>query len=142
LVNDTFILGTPAQQVEWAATELGQYNTLSFERGLAGSAVNARDGIQEGDASQMPLQFIYQLADCRIFYAAEMTVDVTWGGNSCVTGAVGLDKRELEQKGEESESRTAFLNKRSVGVEALAVSMVMWTDLYGETAVGDAHVMP
>jgi Peptidase family S41 len=153
LVNDTFTLGTPAQQAEWAGTELGQYSTLPLERGLAGYAVNARDGIREGDASQTPLQFIYQPADCRIFYTAEMTVDVTalwekvvdvtWGGDSCVAGAVGLGKRELERKREESESRkTTFLNKRDVDVEALAAGMDMWTDLRGETAVGDAYMMP
>lgn len=153
LVNDTFTLGTPAQQAEWAGTELGQYSTLPFERGLAGYAVNARDGIQEGDASQTPLQFIYQPADCRIFYTAEMTVDVTalwekvvdvtWGEDSCVVGVVGLGKRELERKGEESESRkTSFLNKRDVDVEALAAGMDVWTDLRGETVVGDAYMMP
>jgi hypothetical protein len=153
LVNDTFTLGTPAQQAEWAGTELGQYSTLPFERGLAGCAVNARDGIREGDPSQTPLQFIYQPADCRIFYTAEMTVDVTalwkkvvdvtWGGDGCVAGAVGLGKKGLELKREDGESgRTSFLNKRDVDVEALAAGMDVWTDLRGETVVGDAYMMP
>jgi hypothetical protein len=153
LVNATFTLGTPAQQAEWAGAELGQYSTLPFERGLAGPAVNVRDGIQEGDTGQTPLQFIYQPADCRIFYTAEMTVDVTalwekvvdvtWGGDCCVAGAVGLGKREPERKGEESEPRrTSFLNKRNVDMEALAAGMDLWTDLRGETVVGDAYMMP
>jgi hypothetical protein len=153
LVNYTFSLGTPAQQAEWAGTELAQYSTLPLERGLAGYAVNARDGIREGDRSQTPLQFIYQPANCRIFYTAEMTVDVTalwkkvadvaWGGDCCVAGAVGLSKKGLERKREESEPRrTSFLNKRDVDVEALAAGMDMWTDLRGEKVVGNAYMMP
>jgi hypothetical protein len=151
LANDTFTLGTPAQRTKWAGTELGQYSTLPFRRGLPGAAVNVRDGIRKGDDSQTPLQFIYEPADCRIFYTAEMRVDitalwekvadVTWGGDSCVAGAVRVGKRELERK--ESKSRkTSFLDKRDVDVEALAASMDLWTDLRGETVIGDAYMMP
>lgn len=149
LVNDTFALGTPAQQVKWAGTELGQYSLLPFERGLAGYAVNARDGIRQGDETQTPLQFIYQAADCRIWYTADMMVDVTalwekvadvaWGGAKCVEGAVGLGKRGLEGRGEE---RKTLLRKREVDVEALVAGMDVWTDLRGELVVGDGYMMP
>jgi hypothetical protein len=146
LVNDTFTLGTPAQQTEWEGTELGQYSLLPFERAVTGYAVNARDGIRQGDASRTPLQFIYQAADCRIFYTAEMTVDVTamwekvvdvtWGGDKCVAGAVGLRNRHVE-------TRRAPLRRGSeVDVEALAAGMGTWTDLRAETVTGDAYMMP
>lgn len=68
----------------------------------------------------MPAQFIYEEADCRIFYTPEMVVDVTamwqaaadvaWGGKACVAGAItagkgvgkrgvsaGLDRRVVEE---------------------------------------------
>ena len=147
LVNDTFTLGTPAQQAAWEGTELGLYSTLPFERGLPGYAVNARDGIQEGDASETPLQFIYQPADCRIWYTAAMTVDVTalwekvadvaWGGEACVAGGLGRKKR-----GVESNRRTPVQRTSEVDVEGLAVGMGTWTDLRGETIVGDAYMRP
>lgn len=64
------------------------------------SVANVRDGIREGDASQTPLQFVYEPADCRIYYTPEMTVDITaaWravadsafnGINHCVAGGLG-----------------------------------------------------
>jgi hypothetical protein len=60
-----------------------------------------------------------------------------------VARAVGLDKRELERKkGGRRVRRTSFLNKCNVDVEALAVGMDMWTNLHGETVVGDAYMMP
>ena len=42
--------------------------------------VNFRDGIRDADlpnAQDIPLQFVYEAADCRILYTKEMTVDVT-----------------------------------------------------------------
>ena len=150
LVNATFILGTPAQQAAWEGTELGLYSTLPFERGVTGYAVNARDGIRQGDASETPLQFIYQAADCRIWYTAAMTVDVTvmwekaadvaWGGDGCVAG--GLRKRG--DGWETSSISRAPLQRRSdeVDVEGLAAGMATWTDLRGEKVVGDGYMRP
>lgn len=55
-------------------TVLGSYNDLPFYRGTA-YVVNSRDGIREGDTTQTPLQFVYEPADCRIYYTHEMVVD-------------------------------------------------------------------
>lgn len=77
-------------------TALGAYNNLPFYLGV-NYVVNARDGIREGDESQTPLQFVYEPADCRIYYTPEMAVDqsVTWktvadtafgGVDNCVAG--------------------------------------------------------
>ncbi|KAG4439022.1 hypothetical protein IFR05_005486 [Cadophora sp. M221] len=66
---------------------------------LSGFAVNFRDQVRE-DAQEVPLQFIYEAADCRIFYTAEMLADysVLWqkaadalwtNSRLCVEGFVG-----------------------------------------------------
>ncbi|KAL2061304.1 hypothetical protein VTL71DRAFT_7577 [Oculimacula yallundae] len=46
---------------------------------LSGININLRDQVRE-DAQDVPLQFIYEAADCRIFYTAEMLADysVLW----------------------------------------------------------------
>ena len=75
----------------------GQYSEYPLNRALNNYAVNFRDGIRQGDETQTPLQFVYEPADCRIYYTADMTTDVTviwktvydsvWGGKSaCVAG--------------------------------------------------------
>ncbi|WPH02081.1 Hypothetical protein R9X50_00493600 [Acrodontium crateriforme] len=80
-------------------TVLGQYSTLPFDRSTA-SVVNARDGLRQGDKSGIPLQFIYEPADCRIYYTPAMAVDqtATWktvadsafnGKNHCIAGSIG-----------------------------------------------------
>ncbi|MAD87961.1 MAG: hypothetical protein CL912_33790 [Deltaproteobacteria bacterium] len=66
---------------------------------LSGIAVNFRDQVRE-DAQDVPLQFIYEAADCRIFYTAEMltnysvlwqrAADALWSNSSlCVDGSTG-----------------------------------------------------
>ncbi|PVH77617.1 hypothetical protein DL98DRAFT_591045 [Cadophora sp. DSE1049] len=66
---------------------------------LAGIAVNFRDQVRE-DAQEIPLQFIYEAADCRLFYTAEMLADYSvlwqraadalWENQSlCVDGSTG-----------------------------------------------------
>jgi hypothetical protein len=71
------------------------YTQLPMERGGGGS-VNVRDLIREGDEEQTPLQFVYQPADCRIFYQAyhtfdiatlwDTTFEVAWEGGQCAYG--------------------------------------------------------
>jgi hypothetical protein len=39
--------------------------------------LNIKNGIAEGDETQTPLQFVYDAADCRIWWTAEMLFDVT-----------------------------------------------------------------
>jgi hypothetical protein len=73
------------------------YNDLPFMRGVS-YGVNNRDGLRQNDTSGVALQFVYEEADCRLFYTPEMTVDVTaiwkaaadarWGGSGrCVRGS-------------------------------------------------------
>ena len=56
-------------------TALGDYSNLPLLR-ATNYVVNARDGIRDGDEEQTPLHFVYEPADCRIYYTPEMVVDV------------------------------------------------------------------
>lgn len=110
LVNSTFALATPEQQIQFNDTELGLYGQYPFTRATANYAVNFRDGLREGDTTETPLQFVYEAADCRIYYTPEMTVDVTaiwktvadsvWNDkNACVAGNVqSPSKREVKSR--------------------------------------------
>lgn len=79
-------------------TVFSTYNDLPLLRAASAPVVNARDGIRQGDATETPLQFVYEPADCRIFYTPEMVVseeavwktvaDTVWGGqDACVAGS-------------------------------------------------------
>ncbi|KUJ24278.1 uncharacterized protein LY89DRAFT_713160 [Mollisia scopiformis] len=73
-------------------TPLGSKDDL-----LLRARVNFRNNIRSGDTSQTPLQFVYEAANCRIYYEAEDLEDmsnlwnrvanVTWGGATCVNGS-------------------------------------------------------
>ncbi|CAD0082826.1 unnamed protein product [Aureobasidium vineae] len=64
---------------------------------LVKASVNFRNNVRGGDAEQMPLQYVYQAADCRFFYTAQMyadqaavwdkAYDATWGSMQCVEGS-------------------------------------------------------
>jgi hypothetical protein len=65
---------------------------------LASYSLNLRDNIPQSDTEQIPLQFIFEPADCRIFYTAETVsspsalweyvAGVAWGGNKCAWGNI------------------------------------------------------
>ncbi|EUC36269.1 hypothetical protein COCCADRAFT_34277 [Bipolaris zeicola 26-R-13] len=78
------------------------YRDLVYSRS-AGSGVNSRDGLRVNDTSGVALQFIYEEADCRLYYTPEMTVDITavwraaadakWGDKQCVAGGNYSDEK-------------------------------------------------
>jgi hypothetical protein len=90
-------------------TNLGKmvYSERPFMRTVYGasgetaSTINLRDNIRDDDTSAIPLNFVYEAADCRLFYTADMYRDVTnvwkkavdanWGDKSkvCVEGSTG-----------------------------------------------------
>ena len=69
---------------------------LSSEGGSQ-ARVNIRNNIRIGDESETPLQFVYEAADCRLFYTAPMITQqqlvwdaaykAMWGNGSCVKGS-------------------------------------------------------
>ncbi len=99
----------PSQQGKLNKTELGALvfaqrplmRTAYSDEG-ASSRINLRDNIRMNDSTVTPLDFVYEAADCRLFYTADMvrdvtnvwkkTVDAQWsnnGKNLCVSGSTG-----------------------------------------------------
>ncbi|THZ05078.1 hypothetical protein D6C95_03000 [Aureobasidium pullulans] len=89
-------------------TVLTQYTQLPMARSGSSPSVNSRDGIRHGDEGNLPLQFLYEPADCRIFYTAAMVVDqsavwrtvadTVWGkGNACVAGDNNFNGDEVSE---------------------------------------------
>ena len=68
---------------------LREYSEYPLIRASDGS-VNLRDGIRMGDAGQTPLQFVYEEADCRLLYTAQMVADVTSIWMTVADSAFGL----------------------------------------------------
>jgi hypothetical protein len=68
---------------------------------LSGFSVNAADNIPLGDDLQIPLQFVFEPANCRIFYTPEtvlsenslweMAADIAWKGAKCAWGSINDD---------------------------------------------------
>ena len=68
------------QRKALANTPLGAlYNATQFAvRTLsANTGVNARNNYRQGDTTQTPLQFVYEAADCRLWYTPAMIFNVT-----------------------------------------------------------------
>jgi hypothetical protein len=72
------------------------------------AGVNTRDGLRQNDTSGIALQFIYEEANCRLYYTPEMTVDITaiwksasdaqWGNSGkCVSAGGYGQKRNVNE---------------------------------------------
>jgi hypothetical protein len=140
-------------------TELGEYwSNVPFDRLAIGSSINInfRDGIRDGDKTNIPLQFVYEPADCRILYTKQMTVDVTaiwkaaadstWGGKShCAAGHLGnnsthgLARRELSSR-EEALSRRVKQWRRELKSDDYPLDVR--TDLRKAKIMGDGIMWP
>ncbi|KAH7392885.1 peptidase S41 family protein-like protein [Pyrenochaeta sp. MPI-SDFR-AT-0127] len=84
------------------------YSDLPFTRASGGPGVNTRDGLAQNDTSGVALQFVYEEADCRLYYTPEMTVDITsvwkaaadaqWkNSGKCVSGGNYGQKRNVHE---------------------------------------------
>ena len=83
------------------------------------SRVNFRNGLRQNDDSGIPLQFLYEEADCRLYYTPEMTFDITfvwkvaadaqWGNSDKCIGR-NADSRKHEDHGVTSRLGTARLH--------------------------------
>jgi hypothetical protein len=96
-------LADSTKKAEFNAT-LGKYmDDTAFFRTVNVPGVNSRDGLALNDDSGVALQFLYEEADCRLYYTPEMTVDITavwkaaadaqWGDSSKCVGHSGYAKR-------------------------------------------------
>jgi hypothetical protein len=106
-----------------------------------------RDAVREGDDSGVPLQFKYEPADCRLYYTADMMVDMgamwraaadaKWlGARDCAAGELrgadgGGDDGGRRMVKRAARTTTKSLKVKSVSaerVEALRESMRLTTE--------------
>ena len=133
-------------------SELADYRSQTpFLRIAPGATpnVNVRDAIRRGDESQTPAQFVYEKADCRLFYTAEMKVDISAMWKGVVDAAWGEGKggsKCLPTKGSGDGSRTkgdlSVGRKAADVLEELTRSLEVVTDLERVTLVGDGLMLP
>jgi hypothetical protein len=162
----TELNNTVAESQYLNSTELGDYfDETVFNRASIGNAINVnfRDGIRDMDlasntneTNNIPLQFVYEAADCRILYTKAMTVDVTaiwkavadstWGGKShCVAGSLGgyktgkMAKRELTVMDKVLSKR---INAWRRELKASDYPMDVFTDLRVNKLGGDGIMYP
>lgn len=102
---------TTAEKANW--TSALKYTDLPFNRSTDCS-VNVRDNILRSHIDDgTPAQFLYEAADCRLFYEPNMTTDVTsiwkraadaaWGTKKCVAGSLPQKKQTREERKRKSE---------------------------------------
>ncbi|MCJ1392701.1 hypothetical protein MMC18_005572 [Xylographa bjoerkii] len=83
----------------FAGTDLANISLYVLNRTVQGR-VNLKSNIRAGDASLTPLQFVYEAADCRLWYTPAMINDISevwkaaataaWGNSSiCVANSTG-----------------------------------------------------
>lgn len=114
-----YFLGSPEQQKEWNETDLGKtafatqlFRRSAYQGGRIAGGVNLKDNLRQGDASKTPLEFMYEAADCRMFFTPAMVSDVqeVWRGvvdrmfverglDKCVEGSTG-DKSSVSGGGQ------------------------------------------
>ena len=132
-------------------TALGAYSDLPLWRSTD-SVVNARDGIGPHDPTQTPLQFIYQPADCRIYYTADMIVDetavwktvadVAFKGQTghCVAGNYGSGGGKMKR---EVQPRTRHAARRDINIaEHFAAMAETWRGRGSVALGGDGFMLP
>jgi hypothetical protein len=87
--TNTLSLGSPQQRAAWDKTDLGKtafakqlFIRSAYSGGRVAGGVNLKDNLRKDDESGMPLEFMYEAADCRMWFTAPMISDVTvlWKG--------------------------------------------------------------
>jgi hypothetical protein len=155
LVETSFNFSTPEQKESYKGTELADYNNYLWSlRAVGGPNINARDGIRKGDKTNTPLHFVYEEADCRLFYEPSMTVDVTslwravadvkWTGKrNCVAGSLN-GKDSAASKGHVKREVSGKATVKRVGSKqlgALRESLLLETDTW-TGRIGDGVMVP
>jgi hypothetical protein len=159
-----------AQKKAWKGTELAAFNSyLPWHRATGNPDLNMRDALRKGDTSHVPLHFMYEPADCRLYYTADMTVDITaawraaadvkWlGKKKCVAGGfknVPTSRSDYEGDDEAAERRKIKRGKqgrettKSVSVkqvdngvvDAIRASFDMMSDTF-KHSTADAMMKP
>ncbi|GAB1728181.1 hypothetical protein NU195Hw_g6128t1 [Hortaea werneckii] len=137
----------------YSTTALGEYNDLAILRST-NAVINSRDGIRKGDDEEIPLQFRYEEAECRILYTPEMAVDqtATWktvadtafrGVSHCVAGNYSSAESGGTRRERRSAVRKQGLRRDLDGREHYDVLREgVWTGMPGVTLGGDGLMYP
>lgn len=126
---------TAEEQGNWSKTI--KYNDLPQNRSTDCS-VNVRDNILRSHIDDgIPAQFLYEPADCRLFYEPPMISDVTsiwkraadaaWGGGKCAAGSMPQKKESREERlkrSEETKVRARIAGRAPVEQKSADVMMM------------------
>lgn len=146
-VYEAYEYANPDEQAKYNASYQANYASyIPFNRAATDPNVNVRDGLREGDAAGTPLQFTYEPADCRIFYTAEMTLDMTavwkaaadskWSDNKhCVASSAGYKRSDQL-------SRRAQVPRMAKRDSSFEESLKLFTDVTAIRFDGDAFMAP
>ncbi|KAK4987459.1 hypothetical protein LTR50_004591 [Elasticomyces elasticus] len=151
LVELVFQFSNESRREYYNSTVLGTYSDLPLWRSSSGPVVNSRDGIRQGDGTETPLQFVYEPADCRIFYTPEMVVDETavwktvadtvWNGKSaCVAGSNNFYGTASKRSIGGGWKKRGSLKKRTADIDELWKGMEVETDI--SDLAGDGIMLP
>ncbi|KAF2146091.1 uncharacterized protein K452DRAFT_105588 [Aplosporella prunicola CBS 121167] len=147
-VQTAFKYATDEEKEKYNSSYQNTYASYTpFNRAASTSNVNVRDGIRKDDETGTPLQFIYEPADCRIFYTAEMTLDASaiwkaaadskWGDKShCIDSSNGNAKRD------ETISKRAVVPKMKKRDLELERALELYTDYSQLRLDGDGFMFP
>jgi hypothetical protein len=93
-LNDTTAVGRI-----YNAEQIYKRTTIPNPGSSLVGAINSLNNQRQGDDTETPLEFLYEAADCRLFYTAAsyldpvnlwaMAVDAKWGSGNCVSGSTG-----------------------------------------------------
>ncbi|KAH7392849.1 hypothetical protein BKA66DRAFT_438985 [Pyrenochaeta sp. MPI-SDFR-AT-0127] len=100
--------------------------------------INSLNNYREGDSTETPLEFIYDAADCRLFYTKEtflnplslwkQAADAKWGKGECVPGsmghktAIGVVNNQPFPGQRKSSSSTQNLTQTNSAASAISIS--------------------
>lgn len=108
-------------------TALTAYTALPMNRS-SDSSLNVRDQILRPNLEDgIPAQFIYEQADCRVFYEPSMisnvqsiwkrAADVAWGGAKCVSGNLPGNETLAVRRRRSEELRSKSKNDHRIPLE-------------------------
>lgn len=135
---------TPDQLEQWSS--LAAYTDLPINRS-SDTSLNVRDHILKPYLEEgLPAQFVYEEADCRVFYEPSMindmtalwkrAADVAWGGSKCVAGSLPghetlavRERKSDELKVKSKRDRRLPLHKKwlkslALGEKGVAISAI------------------
>ncbi|KAF2117627.1 hypothetical protein BDV96DRAFT_489617 [Lophiotrema nucula] len=99
IVNATELAGLGDVFKDTKVADLAAVSQVLIRAGTSSTRIQTQDQVRKGDTNGVPLQYIYEAADCKIFYTAKTYADPTaawkaaWDASlddkKCVKGSTG-----------------------------------------------------